>query len=255
MRRSLLGFIAILLVILAGSLFMPAVKAASAGTSQSSIYQIQKNNHPKNLRADGSILDEMKQRFLRDVTGNTLATIVLLGMVVSLVLVTYNFVMGDPEQAKPWPRWVIPILAMLGMGVAIYMSFVETTKIAAFCGPIGDCNSVQKSQYAVIFGVLPVGVLGLIGYLAILAAWITQLFSSERWRNLLSVAIWGMAVFGVLFSIYLTFLEPFVIGATCIWCISSAIIITLLLWASTPPAKLATSSTDELQDEYPLQNA
>jgi len=192
---------------------------------------------------------------LRDVTGNSLATIVLLGMIASLVLVTYNFVMGDPEQAKPWPHWVIPLLAVLGMGVAIYMSFVETTKVAAFCGPIGDCNSVQKSEYAHIFGILPVGVLGLLGYFAILAAWIVQLFTSERLRNLIWVAIWGMAVFGVLFSIYLTFLEPFVIGATCIWCISSAIIITLLLWASTPLAKLATSSAEELQDEYPLPNA
>ncbi|MBP1703840.1 MAG: Vitamin epoxide reductase, partial [Chloroflexi bacterium] len=96
---------------------------------------------------------------------------------------------------------------------------------------------------------------GLLGYFAILAAWIVQLFTSERLRNLIWVAIWGMAVFGVLFSIYLTFLEPFVIGATCIWCISSAIIITLLLWASTPLAKLATSSAEELQDEYPLPNA
>jgi len=253
MHRSYIVFTAILLVILAGGFFLPAVKAASS--PQGKLYLVQKNIHPKSERFQGSILDEMKQRFLRDVTGNSLATIVLLGMVASLVLVTYNFVMGDPEQAKPWPHWVIPLLAVLGMGVAIYMSFVETTKVAAFCGPIGDCNSVQKSEYAHIFGILPVGVLGLLGYFAILAAWIVQLFTSERLRNLIWVAIWGMAVFGVLFSIYLTFLEPFVIGATCIWCISSAIIITLLLWSSTPLAKLATSSAEELQDEYPLPNA
>ena len=38
-----------------------------------------------------------------------------------------------------------------------------------------------------------------------------------------------MALFGTIFSIYLTYLELFVIYAVCIWCISSAIIITLLL--------------------------
>ena len=38
-----------------------------------------------------------------------------------------------------------------------------------------------------------------------------------------------MTAGGVLFSIYLTFLEPFVIGATCAWCLSSAVIMTLLL--------------------------
>jgi uncharacterized membrane protein len=40
----------------------------------------------------------------------------------------------------------------------------------------------------------------------------------------------------VLFSIYLTFLEPFVIGATCAWCLTSALIMTLLLWAAAPEA-------------------
>ena len=38
-----------------------------------------------------------------------------------------------------------------------------------------------------------------------------------------------MILFGMSFSIYLTFLEPFVIGATCMWCLSSAVIMLLLL--------------------------
>jgi uncharacterized membrane protein len=48
-----------------------------------------------------------------------------------------------------------------------------------------------------------------------------------------------MSAFGVLFSIYLTFLEPFVIGATCAWCLTSAIIMTAMLWLSLSPGKLA----------------
>jgi uncharacterized membrane protein len=51
----------------------------------------------------------------------------------------------------------------------------------------------------------------------------------------------GLAAIGVMFSIYLTFLEPFVIGATCAWCLASAIIITALFWLSLPPARLAIS--------------
>ena len=42
-------------------------------------------------------------------------------------------------------------------------------------------------------------------------------------------------VSGTLFSIYLTFLEPFVIGATCAWCLASAVILTLLMWLSARP--------------------
>jgi len=48
-----------------------------------------------------------------------------------------------------------------------------------------------------------------------------------------------MTAFGTLFSIYLTFLEPFVIGATCAWCLSSAIIMTLLIWLALPSSRRA----------------
>jgi uncharacterized membrane protein len=47
---------------------------------------------------------------------------------------------------------------------------------------------------------------------------------------------------GILFSIYLTFLEPFVIGATCAWCITSAVIMTLLFLLSLDPGRQAVSS-------------
>jgi uncharacterized membrane protein len=200
---------------------------------------------PQPQEPDNSPLAKMLQRFQRDIPGNTLAVIVLLGMLFSLVYVGYTFVMGDPAKAKPWPAWVIPLLAILGVGVAVYLTFIETTKAAPFCGPIGDCASVQKSPYAILFGFLPVGVLGLIGYLGIIALWIFQAFAAEKWRHIAWLVIWVMTIFGVLFSIYLTFLEPFVIGAACIWCISSAILITLLFWAATPLAKLATSSVED----------
>jgi len=56
-----------------------------------------------------------------------------------------------------------------------------------------------------------------------------------------TLSLLGMTAFGTLFSIYLTFLEPFVIGATCAWCLTSAIIMNVLLWLSLMPAKLALS--------------
>jgi uncharacterized membrane protein len=46
--------------------------------------------------------------------------------------------------------------------------------------------------------------------------------------NRAGIALFAMTGLGTLFSIYLTFLEPFVIGATCMWCLSSATIMTLL---------------------------
>ena len=109
----------------------------------------------------------------------------------------------------------------------------------ADCGPVGDCNTVQQSEYARLFGVFPIGVLGLIGYTAIFLAWLIARYASERLADLAILAMFAMTIFGTLFSIYLTFLEPFVIGATCAWCLTSAVLITFLMLVSTQPAKVA----------------
>ena len=103
--------------------------------------------------------------------------------------------------------------------------------MAAVCGPIGDCNTVQQSPYAMLFGVIPIGALGIVGYAAMLVAWGTLQWGQGQIRRLAAAALVGMALFGTLFSIYLTFLEPFVIGASCMWCLTSGLSITLVLFA------------------------
>jgi uncharacterized membrane protein len=124
---------------------------------------------------------------------------------------------------------LIPILSVIGLGVAIYLTFIETTNAKAVCGPVGDCNAVQASRFAKLFGIVPVGLLGAAGYIAILVAWFLGKSGRGRLAQLAPVAIFGMALFGVLFSIYLTYIELFVIHAVCIWCLSSAVIMALVL--------------------------
>jgi uncharacterized membrane protein len=96
--------------------------------------------------------------------------------------------------------------------------------VAAVCGPVGDCNAVQASTYARFLGV-PVGVIGLVGYVAILVAWLWGRAGNPTAR----AALLGMTVVGVLFSIYLTWVELFVIRAVCLWCLSSAVIMMALM--------------------------
>jgi uncharacterized membrane protein len=171
-------------------------------------------------------------RFNADPTGNALSVLVLLVMLLSLVL------RGYPPRvtAREWPSWVVPVSVVVGVGVAAYLSFIEVTQAEAVCGPVGDCNTVNQSEYARLFGVLPVGVLGLIGYGVILSLWLMRRRGPEEWRRRATLGLWAAALFGTLFSVYLTFLEPFVIGATCAWCLTSALVMTLLLWVASPMA-------------------
>lgn len=172
------------------------------------------------------------ERWGRDPIGNSVAILVLVGMLVALGLGVAMLFYGK-HTPPAWLGKAIPLLAFLGLLVSAYLSYVELTQTEAFCGPVGDCNAVQQSPYARLFGVLPIGVVGLVGYFIIfvlwgLLRWLRQPMV-ERWAHI-SLAVLTLA--GTLFSIYLTFLEPFVIGATCAWCLLSAILMTLLMLAS-----------------------
>jgi uncharacterized membrane protein len=181
----------------------------------------------------------VREKFQLDPTGNSLSVIVLIGMVISTMMMGVRWQSQKKPKARPKLHWAVPLLALVGLIVAGYLAFIETTGSEAVCGPVGDCNTVQQSEYAFLFGVLSVGLLGMLSYIAILSAWLLDRWGSEQVADLAKAAIFLMAFIGTLFSIYLTFLEPFVIGATCAWCLTSAVVITALMLLSAKPAKAA----------------
>lgn len=173
------------------------------------------------------------ENFKRDPVGNGLSVVVLLGMMVSLAFVLVRLLSRRPRQTLARGDGVIPYLAVLGAGIAAYLAVVKWSGNPAFCGPIGDCNAVQASPAAVLVGIVPVAWLGVMGYTMILAAWIYGCRRGGRTKRLTTRAVLAMAGVGTVYSIYLTFLEPFVIGATCAWCLASAVIMTLILLAAS----------------------
>ncbi|MFO7942794.1 MAG: vitamin K epoxide reductase family protein [Anaerolineales bacterium] len=172
--------------------------------------------------------------------------IMIAALLYSLIRIAFTTFLDQPPGPMPaWQKWAVPLLALVGLGVAGYLAYVETQLVEAVCGPVGDCNAVQSSPYARLFGVLPVGVLGMGGYLAILAAWVWEYTRQDVWAKKAPLAIFGMSLFGVLLSLYLTYLEPFVIEAVCMWCTSSAIILALLLLFSLNPFLEALTQNEE----------
>lgn len=177
--------------------------------------------------------DSVADRFGRDPAGNTFSVIVLVGMLASLWGV--SLVWRSPGNGRRLSI-AVPIVAILGIVVAAYLSYVETSGAEAVCGPVGDCNTVQQSQYAELLGAIPIGALGLIGYAAALGAWMVARTDHIPLSDIARVALFVGTVVGVAFSVYLTFLEPFVIGATCAWCLTSAVVVTALMWLAAGPA-------------------
>ena len=112
-------------------------------------------------------------------------------------------------------------LALAGLAIAIYLTVVHYDHSAPVCvGGGGGCEKVQTSDYAELASV-PVALIGAIGYASILIS----LALPARFGRFLG-ALLGMVGFG--FSIYLTYLELFVIDAICQWCVASAIVMTAL---------------------------
>jgi uncharacterized membrane protein len=139
-----------------------------------------------------------------------------------------------PTQKLAQISLLVPVLALIGLGVSGYLAFVEVQQVEAICGPVGDCNTVQQSPYARLFGLIPIGVVGVFGYALLLGLAIWG-WRDESQAKQAAPLIFGLSLGGTLFSIYLTYLEPFVIGAVCMWCLSSAVIITLLMLATLGP--------------------
>jgi uncharacterized membrane protein len=115
----------------------------------------------------------------------------------------------------------IASIALVGVAIATYLVYIHYAGIKPICAAGGGgCEKVQTSDYAKLAGI-PVAMLGLAGYLAILAS----LFVRGDIGRLAGAAI---ALSGFGFSVYLTYREIFTIKAICQWCVGSAVLMTLL---------------------------
>ncbi|MEO5940897.1 MAG: vitamin K epoxide reductase family protein [Candidatus Limnocylindrales bacterium] len=117
------------------------------------------------------------------------------------------------------PGLVLAALDLIGLAIASYLSSVELRGELPNCGPLRGCEEVARSEYSRIGGV-PVAVFGVglsVGLLVLAIAW---------WRSNdggLLAAHYGLSLLGVVFEVYFTYLELFVIGAVCVWCASYGI--------------------------------
>lgn len=165
-------------------------------------------------------------------TGNALTFLTLVSLLSALGVVAVRYAKVRPVQwgIRPKTIPIIPILATIGVLIAGYLSIVALTQSDAVCGAVGDCNAVQASQFATLLGV-PVAVLGFLTYALVLGLWAWQRFLLQKRGDVAQIGLAAITIVGVLFSIYLMAVSLFVIQATCLWCVGSALTMTALLLA------------------------
>ena len=117
-------------------------------------------------------------------------------------------------------------LVILGVLVSIYMTVYKLTSNDSMCLGSGDCSTVNASRYSEVNGI-PVAAIGIVGYLAILA---TLFFENRNsfFRQNGPLMVFGMALTGFLFTVWLIYVEIALIKALCPFCITSQISMTII---------------------------
>lgn len=117
--------------------------------------------------------------------------------------------MKTDNQTSPLIKFYA-LIAFLGLCVAIYMSYSKIAGVPVVCA-LSSCEEVSNSPYAYILGV-PIAFYGLTFYYVALNAALRKNIK----------LMFFMALVGVAFTGYFTFIEAFVIKAWCQWCLMSA---------------------------------
>ncbi len=128
-------------------------------------------------------------------------------------------------------RQAIAVLALVGWFIALYLG-LHALGIGGElkCGT-GGCDAVQTSRWAVLLGI-PVAFYGVMGYAAMFAVALVGLQPAWLGRRGPTTTLAALATGGFVFTLWLTYLELFVIHAICRWCVGSAVIITAI-WLVT----------------------
>jgi uncharacterized membrane protein len=154
-------------------------------------------------------------------------------------------------------RITLLVLAVVGLAVASYLTYVHYAGIKPACTAGESCTKVQTSVYSKLAGV-PVALIGLLGYIAIVAS----LLAPEGENARLATMAFTLVGFG--FSAYLTYRELFSIHAICEWCAGSAVIMTVLMCLSVwrflrgdpaPAAAARTGGTAAPEPGTPVSSA
>jgi uncharacterized membrane protein len=121
-------------------------------------------------------------------------------------------------------RMTAALLSLTGLFISAYLYLYKLGKIGSLACGTGGCETVQWSPWSRVAGI-EVSLVGVLGYASLLVLCLVALQPNmvhRRGPALLLAVLSGIAV---LFTLYLTYLELFVIHAICRWCVASGVVI------------------------------
>ena len=143
---------------------------------------------------------------------------------------------------------IVAMLALAGIFVALYLLLYKLGIIGHLSCSIGSCETVNTSKWATFLGI-PVAGWGVGFYIGMFVLAMVSTQPSYEDSLPVSTLLLGVSLVGTLFTIWLTYLELFVIHAICQWCVVSAVIVTIifLICAVDYREKKSLSLTSESQ--------
>jgi protein-disulfide isomerase/rhodanese-related sulfurtransferase len=140
-------------------------------------------------------------------------------------------------------------LSLLGLFDSLYLLWTYTSPSRPMVCIGTGCDAVRASAYSSLWGV-SIPVFGVAGYAMLAIVIVAESLTSARLAQLARYAVVGMTGIGFLFSLYLEYLQSFMIRAYCTWCVTSGLVMTTLFGLAVlsvvraapepePPAQLA----------------
>jgi len=126
---------------------------------------------------------------------------------------------------------IVAALSLAGIFVALYLLLYKLGLIGALSCSVGSCETVNSSRWATFLG-LPVAGWGVAWYVGMFVLALVSTGEKFAQSSLISLILLLVAATGLVFSLYLTYIELFRIHAICQWCVVSAILVTIIFLVS-----------------------
>ncbi|MCY4527009.1 MAG: hypothetical protein OXB89_10435 [Anaerolineaceae bacterium] len=130
------------------------------------------------------------------------------------------------------------LLVLAGLLISLYLSYVKLADVDVICaesGPV-NCEIVQNSVWSRLAGI-DVALLGALSWLVMGAL----LLLETRYELLAEhggLLVFGISLFGFLFSIWLIHVQGSILQAWCLWCLAHELVMTLMFLTSAARLRL-----------------